>query len=89
MIERDIEQYACQKARKLGWFVRKLSWIGCDAAPDRIFAKDSQIFFVEFKKPGEVLRDNQVWEHREMAKYGIKVAVIDSMEGVDAFFQRS
>jgi hypothetical protein len=89
MLEKDIEGYAVRRARQEGWFVRKLRWIGCDDAPDRFFAKDSEIFLIEFKKPGEPLRPGQEWEHRELRKHGIEPVVIDSREAVDAFFEGS
>jgi hypothetical protein len=86
-IEADIEGYAVKKAAKLGWFTRKLSWIGCDGAPDRLFAHDGQIVFIEFKSPTGELSDSQMWEHRELAKQGVVVHVIDSIEGVDALIK--
>jgi hypothetical protein len=86
MREAEIENYAIQKAQKEGWLVRKVQWVGCNAAPDRYFSKEGrEPFFVEFKAPGKKLREDQQWEVLLMRAKGTLVEVWDSKEKVDAF----
>lgn len=78
-IERQIEAAVTAEAIKQGWFVRKLSWVGRRAAPDRLMARNGRCLFVEFKAPGEKLRPDQVLEHMKMKKAGMLVFVVDDI----------
>jgi len=53
MIEANVEGPVCQWAKDAGWFVRKLQWVGRVGAPDRLFAKDGRVVFIEFKRPAK------------------------------------
>lgn len=79
-LEADIELAVVAWAEDHGWEVRKVKWLGRDGAPDRVFFGYGRTVWIEFKRPGEEPRPNQVREHRRMAKGGAKVHAVDSVE---------
>lgn len=79
MIESPIEDLVCSDAEKAGWLVRKVKWLGRRNAPDRLFAKDGRIVFIEFKRPGKDARSTQSKEIRLMKEAGIEVHVVDGL----------
>lgn len=96
MRERDIEAYLVKRVKAMGGEVRKVQWIGRRGAPDRLvmlptfldshtpFARISRgTVWVELKAPGVAPESHQLREHERMRKVGQKVAVIDSLEGVE------
>lgn len=80
MLESYIETKVCEWARKNGWLVRKLQWIGREGAPDRFFAKVGRIILVEFKRPGEKPRPSQDREIKRLREAGVEVAVVDDID---------
>lgn len=69
-----------RRAERAGYYVRKVSWVGRNGAPDRLFArKDRGQVYIEFKAPGEVPRRLQREEHKAMREAGIEVHVCDSV----------
>ena len=78
--EAPIEGVACQLAEDAGWLVRKVSWVGRRAAPDRLFAKAGRVVLIEFKRPGEDATKQQKIEHDRFREAGIEVYVCDSIE---------
>jgi hypothetical protein len=87
MRERDIEQYFIRRVREAGGLQRKFVSPGHKGVPDRIFALNGHVAFVELKAPGEPLREDQAREHAKLRKAGCLVFVIDSKEAVDYFIQ--
>lgn len=82
MRESQIENYGKQRAKNLGWYVRKYTTPSRRSAPDDIFAKEGRVFWVEFKATGEVPTELQDLEHIEMRGYGLTVYVCDSKDGI-------
>lgn len=80
MLEVQIENAVVKAAKKNGYKVRKVGWIGTRKAPDRFFMKPGRAFFIEFKAPGETLRPDQAREVRRMRQAGLEVHVIDNLE---------
>lgn len=80
MRERNIERTCCAYAEKQGWWHRKFKSPGRRSAPDRIFAKEGVVFFVEFKAPGKGATDLQKVEHASMRCHGLIVKVIDEKD---------
>ena len=78
--ESKIENTVTDFAKKNGWIVRKLAWIGRRNAPDRFFAKGGVIILVEFKKPGGDATEKQSKEHETLRAAGVHVVVINSIE---------
>lgn len=93
--ERDVEKYLVAKVKSLGGEVRKVAWVSRPHAPDRLIMLPEVVsngpagtipaesFFVELKAPGEKARPGQLREHERMRRYGLRVEVVDSFEGVD------
>lgn len=85
MQESYIENKVCEWAKKNGWLVRKLQWIGREGAPDRLFLKAGRFVLIEFKRPGQKPRPSQRLEIKRLRQYGATVAVIDNVEDGIAF----
>lgn len=77
--ESDIEKPACVYAEKRGWWVKKLKWVATNDAPDRIFAREGRVIFIEFKAQGKPAREAQLLEHDEMRAAGMEVYVVDTL----------
>jgi hypothetical protein len=54
MRESTIEKKVCDYARQKGLIVMKLSGINQKGQPDRMFLKNGQSLFIEFKAPGKL-----------------------------------
>ncbi len=72
-----------------GWEARKVRWLGHDGAPDRVLFGHGCTVWFEFKAPGQTARPTQVREHRRMAKGGVTVHVVDSIEDGIAILQKA
>jgi hypothetical protein len=91
MRERDIERHLVKHVKELGGEVRKVQWIGRRGAPDRLVMLPGNAHgwrypvtaWVELKAPGVKPEPHQLREHERMRKMGQRVAVIDSIEGVE------
>lgn len=84
MRESDIEKYLVKCVKTLGGEIRKVKWIGRRAAPDRRVMLPGLSVWVELKAPGEKIKPHQAREHERLRKFGDRVEVIDSYEGVAA-----
>ena len=98
--ERDVEDYLCRRVKAMGGEVRKVKWIGRNSAPDRRvmlvpeagpWPWPNSCLWVELKRPGgkatfpkDAHERAQHREHERMRRFGERVEVIDSFEGVDA-----
>ena len=88
MIERDIERYLVRQAKSLQGEVRKVMYIGHRGAPDRLLMLPAGVLvWIELKAPGKKPEPHQIREHVRMRQMGQRVAVIDSLEGVDALMK--
>ena len=88
MLEANVEEKACKRAKERGFLFRKLKWIGRRGAPDRLFSRaDTGPFMVEIKKPGGTLDTHQVREIKRLRDAGIRVEVIDSIEAAYELFK--
>ena len=81
MRESLIERKCCQWAKVNGWLVYKFVSPSQSGVPDRLFIRNGQVVFVEFKATGEKLRPLQVKIIDKMREQGATVHVIDSVEG--------
>ena len=87
MLERDIESWSSRKARDAGWWNRKFTSPGNRSVPDRIFAKNGRVFWVEFKATGKVPTELQEEEHKNMRAAGLTVYWTDCREGFAAIIE--
>lgn len=90
--ESDIEKYLVKRVKELGGECRKIQFIGRPGAPDRLVMLPPEFKFdlptdttiwVELKAPDKKAEPHQLREHERMRKMGQRVAVIDSLAGVD------
>lgn len=82
-VENPVKNYA----KKQGYLVRKLKWIGRIGAPDDFFSKKGKgVFLIEFKAPGKDLRPTQKREIQRLRDAGVTVHVIDNVAAGHALF---
>lgn len=83
-----VEEPVVEFARRNGWKVRKLQFIGRRSAPDRLFFKKDRLpIFVEFKRPGKKPDVQQQREIDRMRANGLTVYVISDVdEGCRIFY---
>jgi hypothetical protein len=83
--EKNVEQYLDKAVRAAGGETRKVAFPGRVGAPDRfVMFPGGVAVWVEVKAPGEKPRASQVAEHLDLQRLGQRVAVVDSLGGVDA-----
>lgn len=87
-MESHLERLADARAVKLGWFIRKLSWVGRRSAPDKFYARRGVVILIEYKQPGEPLRPDQFLELKALRKYGVIVFVVDNLKSAYAIFEK-
>ena len=79
--EAEIERRTVKEAKADGWLVRKLAFLGTRGATDRLFGKQRQAIFIEFKAPDEEPTRQQLRRHKELRDvFGFKVYWCDSIE---------
>ena len=84
MLEKTVEKELCDRVKNdLGGWALKFVSPGQNGVPDRICMLNSNVVFVELKRPGGKPRDDQKDVHKRMALRGIGVLVVDTKEGVD------
>lgn len=77
--EASLERSLVRKAKELGWLIRKVKWIGRAGAPDRLFIRNGQVVFIELKRTGGYLRQEQWLEARALRAQGVIVRAADTL----------
>ena len=80
VLEKDIEAKACRKARERGWLAYKFTSPARRAVPDRLFIKNGQAVFIEFKRPGGRLTTLQAQELARLREAGMPAHVCFSVD---------
>lgn len=76
MTEQQIQARKIKELEDEGYFVIKLVSTNKNGIPDLIaIPKDSDVLFVEVKKPGGKLSKLQQYRHKQLKSHGIKVEV--------------
>ena len=86
-LEKDLEAKANRYAEKFGWWQRKFKSPGRRSAPDRIYARNGRVFFVEYKRYGKSPTELQAREHKKMRQAGLTVYVCDRWSEALAIFE--
>jgi hypothetical protein len=86
ILERHIEKVVSAYAMKLGWLTYKFASPSNRSVPDRIYLKDGDTIFIEFKREGKVPSKLQAHTHLKYQQAGHTVIVIDSVEQGKDFF---
>lgn len=79
MRESRIETAVVAFAEKRGWLSYKFNSPGNSGVPDRIFIKDGQVTFVEFKAPGKITEPLQKAQIKRIRNKGVKVFTVDNV----------
>lgn len=88
MLERDIEKRANDYAIRIGYWQRKFVSPARRGAPDRIYAINGSVFFIEYKATGQKPTKLQLLEHKKMRDAGLTVYVCDNTEDAKAILDR-
>lgn len=88
-IEREnrVEKAACVFAEKRGWFQVKIQKASINGFPDRLFIRNGETIYVEFKSETGRLRPEQERVIEELREQGAKVYVISSLEQASVIFR--
>lgn len=78
--ERRLETACTKLATKHGWVSIKLYATGQRGVPDRLYFKDGQAIFVEFKVPGGVLAPTQEYWAKVIRAQQMPYYLIITME---------
>jgi hypothetical protein len=76
-LESEIEKKFCDKALQHGFYAVKFRDPSRTGAPDRmVMCPGGYVFFVEFKRPGEKPRPDQLLYHENLRSLGFDVYVL-------------
>jgi len=85
VIEKKVTEYATKK----GMLPRKWTSPSHRSVPDQIvMGMGGEIFFIEFKAPGEEPTKKQLLEHGELRSLGFEVFVVDNISDGYAIIDR-
>ncbi len=80
VLEKHIENPVVMYAKTKGMDVLKMNGMGYRSWPDRFFFyKEGSLFFIEFKRPGEVPTEKQARKIADLRKRGFRVYVVDDV----------
>ena len=86
MLERDIEKALVKRVKALGGIAYKFTSPANRSVPDRIcLLPEGRLVFVECKRPGGKVTDNQLRVHEKIKALGHDVRIVDSIEQVNLF----
>jgi len=77
--EKQVESAGIRYAKSLGWVVRKQSGQGARGKTDRMFLKNGNAVFVEFKAPGKEPTVKQLNEISILKDIGFQAGWFDSV----------
>lgn len=81
ILERHVENSVVRHAKDNNFKVRKMNGMGYRSWPDRMFLyRKVCMFFIEFKRSGEVPNENQEREITELRRMGFTVYVVDNVK---------
>lgn len=86
MRESKIEKSLKNEVQNMGGIALKFVSPGMAGVPDRIvLIPNGKVVFVELKAPGKTMRQLQLKRKSQFERFGFKVYLIDSLQGVDSF----
>lgn len=83
-LEKKLEKRATDVAKAHGFHTRKWASPSSRGVPDRIFIKDGDTFFVEFKAPGNTPTKLQAHEINLIKQHGGNAFFIDNIDDFKA-----
>jgi hypothetical protein len=86
MLEKEIEKKVSLYAKNLGWLTYKFVSPACRGVPDRIFIKDGQVIFIEFKAGKNKCTPLQYAKIEDLRSQGMKVYIINNVDDGKTLF---
>lgn len=80
MKESKIEYEVCKYAESKGFLVFKFSSPSQRGVPDRIFLKNRNTFFIEFKSPGKKPTKLQMFIFKKLKQQDFKTYIVDNID---------
>ena len=84
--EKQVEAACVKYAKSLGWVTRKQQGMGSRGKTDRMFLKDGDVIFIEFKRPGKEPTVKQYRELQLLVDIGFAAAWFDSIGAFKLWF---
>ena len=78
--EKKLERRCSDIAKANGWYTRKFSSPASRGIPDRIFIKEGNVVFIEFKAPGNTPTKLQLHELKEINDHGGNAVWADNVD---------
>lgn len=85
--EKKLEKRCTDVSKANGWYTTKLSSPSHRGVPDRIFIREGNVVFVEFKAPGNHPTKLQAHTIDQMQDHGALVYVVDTIEKFKALLE--
>jgi hypothetical protein len=85
--ESTLEKKAVEFAHACGWSFFKLAKTGKRGTPDRLFLRNGEAVFIEFKAPGEKPTKLQLYRIRELIKDGFTATWFDNLDEFKNFMK--
>jgi hypothetical protein len=83
-LEKKLEKRCTDVAKAHGWYTRKWASPSSRGVPDRIFIKDGNIAFIEFKAPGNTPTKLQAHEINLIKQHGGNAFYCDNIDNFKA-----
>lgn len=80
MLERNLEKRCVNYAKDKNWICVKQTAEHCRGVPDRLFIKNGNIFFVEFKSIRGKMTELQAMFKKQLENNGVFVVVVSNFE---------
>ena len=86
MRESELESKFNQAVKGIGGLSLKFVSPGFNGVPDRIILlKGGRVRFAELKRPGEKMRQLQLYRKKQFKTLGVEVTLIDSIDAIQKF----
>ena len=79
-LEKKLEKRCTDVAKANGWWSRKFSSPANRGVPDRVFLKDGDVVWIEFKAPGNTPTPLQDHELALIKKHGGNATWVDNVD---------
>lgn len=85
MLESEIKKRCTKLLESWGWEVVHIIQCNKNGYPDTLILRNSRAYFIEFKRPGKVPRELQLYRIRKLQEKGFKTYVVTSLKDIEVF----